>query len=92
MFARATGRRFVFLPVPLWLARACVAPPPVQRYLGLPPQALDYFDDPVRHDTAQASRDLGAIGIACTRLADYLPRLIDFYRARKDDVRTAAMV
>jgi thioester reductase-like protein len=92
MFARATGRRFVFLPVPLRLARACFAPPPVQRYFGLPPQALDYFDDPVRHDTAQASRDLGALGIACPRLADYLPRLIDFYRAHKDDVRRTAMV
>ena len=51
----------------------------VQRFFGMHAQALDYFHDAVRHDTTQASRDLGALGIECPRLADYLPRLIAFY-------------
>jgi thioester reductase-like protein len=92
MFARAAGRRYAFVPVPAALARACFAPGAVQRYFGMPRQALDYFDDPVRHDTAQASRDLGALGVACPRLADYLPRLVEFYRAHEGDVRRTAMV
>ena len=65
---------------------------PVQRFFGLPLQALDYFDDPVRHDTTQATKDLAALGIECPRLADYLPRLVTFYRAHRDEVRREAMV
>jgi thioester reductase-like protein len=91
MFARASGRRFAFVPVPLAVARACFAPRPVQRFFGMPQQALDYFHDPVRHDTTQASRDLGALGIECPRLADYLPRLVAFYRTHRDSVRSEAM-
>ena len=37
-------------------------PKPVQRLFGMPLQALDYFDDPVRHDAAQATKDLGRAG------------------------------
>ena len=87
MFAEAFGRRFLYLPVPLALARACFAPPGVQRYFGMTKQALDYFHDAVRHDTTQASRDLGALGIECPRLADYLPRLVAFYSTHRDGVR-----
>jgi thioester reductase-like protein len=91
MFARASGRRFLFVPVPLGVARACFAPRPVQRFFGMPQQALDYFHDAVRHDTTHASRDLGALGVECPRLADYLPRLVAFYRSHRDGVRREAM-
>jgi thioester reductase-like protein len=91
MFARASGRRFWFVPVPLAVARACFAPRPVQRFFGMPQQALDYFHDAVRHDTTHASRDLGALGVECPRLADYLPRLVAFYRSHRDGVRREAM-
>ena len=92
MFAEAFGRRYLYLPVPLALARLCFSPAAVQRYFGLSQQALDYFHDPVRHDTTEASRDLGALGVECPRLADYLPKLISFYRAHRDGVRQQAMV
>jgi hypothetical protein len=55
-------------------------------------EALDYFDDPVRHSTEVASHDLDALGIACPPLADYLPRLVEFYRAHREGVRSEAMV
>jgi thioester reductase-like protein len=91
MFARATGRRFVFVPVPLGVARACFAPRAVQQFFGMPQEALDYFHDTVRHDTQVASRDLGALGIECPRLADYLPRLVAFYAAHRNGLRREAM-
>jgi thioester reductase-like protein len=91
MFAEAFGKRFLFVPVPLAVARACFAPRPVQRFFGMPQQAIDYFQDAVRHDTAQASRDLGTLGVECPRLSDYLPRLIAFYRSHHDAVRREAM-
>lgn len=91
MFAAALGRSFVFVPVPLAVARAFFAPRPVQRFFGLPQEAIDYFHDAVRHDTTQASHDLGALGIECPRLSDYLPKLVAFYRAHREGVRREAM-
>ncbi len=91
MFAKAFGKRFVFVPVPLAVARACFSPRPVQRFFRMPKQALDYFHDAVRHDTTQASRDLGALGVECPRLADYLPRLIAFYRSHRNAIRREAL-
>jgi thioester reductase-like protein len=92
MFAEAIGKSFAFVPVPLAVAKAVFAPRPVQRFFGMPVQALDYFDDPVRHDTGQATKDLGALGIECPRLADYLPRLVSFYTTHRETVRREAMV
>jgi nucleoside-diphosphate-sugar epimerase len=91
MFAEAFGKRYLYLPVPLGLARACLRPSGLQRYFGLTPETLDYFHDAVRHDTTQATRDLGALGVECPRLGDYLPKLIEFYRAHREGVRLGAM-
>jgi thioester reductase-like protein len=91
MFAEAIGKRFAYVPVPMAAARAFFAPKPVQRFFGMPQEALAYFDDPVRHDTTQATKDLGELGIECPRLADYVPRLVAFYRAHRDSVRREAM-
>jgi thioester reductase-like protein len=92
LMAAALGKRFVYVPVPGRLARAAFAPRAVQRYFGMPVETLDYFDHPVRYDTALASSDLGALGVRCPRLPEYLPRLVAFYRANRDRVRRAAMV
>ena len=92
MFAAALRKTFAFVPVPMSVAKALFAPKPVQRFFGMPVQALDYFDDPARHDTAQATKDLGALGIECPRLEDYLPQLVSFYRAHREAVRSEAMV
>ena len=92
MFAEAIGKSFVYVPVPMAVAKAFFTPKPVQRLFGMPLQSLDYFDDPVRHDTAQATKDLAELGIECPRLADYMPRLVAFYRAHRDEVRREAMV
>jgi thioester reductase-like protein len=92
IFAKALGKRFVQVPVPLAVARAFFTPKPVQRFFGMPREALEYFDDPVRHDTTQASHDLGELGIECPRLVGYVPRLVTFYRAHRDAVRREAMI
>jgi len=92
LFSAAIGKKFVYVPVPLAVARAFFAPKPVQRFFGMPPEALDYFDDPVRHDATQATQDLGELGIKCPRLADYVPKLVDFYQRNKDTVRRSAMI
>jgi thioester reductase-like protein len=92
LFARELGKSFVYVPVPLALAKAALSPSLVQRALGMPVQTLDYFDNPCRYDTSQAGRDLAAVGVVCPRLEDYVSRLVAFYREHRGKVRRAAMV
>ena len=92
MFSEAIGKRFVQVPVPRAVARATFAPRAVRRFFGMPREALDYLGDAVCHDTTVASRDLAELGIACPRLPDYVPRLVDFYLRHRSDVRREAMV
>src|SRR5262249_39057132 len=81
ILARALGKQFVYGRMPLAVAKAAFSPRPVQRFFGMPVEALDYFDDPVRHDATEATRDLAGLGIRCPRLEDYVPKLVSFYRA-----------
>jgi nucleoside-diphosphate-sugar epimerase len=91
MFAKGLGKRFAYVPVPLGLARAAFSPGPVRRFFGMPKEALDYFDDAVRHDATLATTDLRALGLECPSLDDYVPRLVDFYLRKRDEVRRDAM-
>jgi thioester reductase-like protein len=92
IFARALGKTFVYLPVPLGLARVLFQPKAVQRFFGMPVEALEYFDDNVRHDATQATQDLRALGVQCPPLEEYVPRLVAFYRSKRDTVRREAMI
>jgi thioester reductase-like protein len=92
LFAKALGKSFVYVPVPMTLARALFSPGPVQRFFGMPVEALAYFDDGVRHDATEATRDLASLGIECPRLPDYVPRLVEFYARKRDEVRREAMI
>jgi thioester reductase-like protein len=92
LFARALGKRLVFVPVPKRVARALLSPGPVRRYFGMPLETLDYFDHPCVYDAAQATADLALLGVACPKLPDYVDRLVAFYRARRGQVRRGAMV
>jgi thioester reductase-like protein len=81
-FARATGQRLLTLRLPHPVARASLqAVPPLSRWLGISPQALDYFVHPTSYDTACAQRDLAPAGLVVPRLSEYLPRLVAFMRA-----------
>jgi len=80
------------VPVPKGVAKALFAPRAVQRYFGMPVETLDYFDNPCRYDTARATRDLGALGLACPPLPSYVGPLVAFYRAHRGGVRRSAMV
>jgi thioester reductase-like protein len=91
LFARALGKRFAYLPVPLSVARLLFAPAPVQRFFGMPVEALAYFDHACRYDCSEATAALASLGIACPRFPDYVGRLVDFYRKKRGEVRTAAM-
>lgn len=90
LFAGALGKSFLFVPVPMVVAKAAFRP--IHGLIGMPLEALDYFSDPVRHDATVALRDLGALGLSCPHLADYTQALVAFYRAERDHVRREAMI
>jgi nucleoside-diphosphate-sugar epimerase len=92
LFARSLGKSFVYVPVPKGAAKAVFRLPGVQRYFGMPVQTLDYFDQPLRFDTTEATRALAALGLECPRLPDYVDRLVAFYREKRGTVRREAMV
>jgi thioester reductase-like protein len=92
LIARALGKSFVYAPVPLALARALFTPGPVQRFFGMPVQTLEYFAYQCRYDTENASRDLGALGVRCPPLPEYIDRLVAFFKQRRGQVRHEAMV
>jgi thioester reductase-like protein len=76
---RATGRRGVRVPLPrkltTWSLRHVDA---LERYLGIPADAVDYFVHPTHYDTAGTDRDLAGSGVACPAVPDYLPTLVRF--------------
>jgi hypothetical protein len=80
------------VPLPLSVAKAFLAFRPLQRALGLPVQALDYFDHPCSYDCTVAARDLADFGIACPRFSEYADRLMAFYKERRGQVRREAMI
>jgi thioester reductase-like protein len=92
LFARALGKTFVYVPVPPAVAAAAFSPGAVQRFFGMPVQALEYFHHECRHDPANALRDLEPLGVSCPPFASYVDRLVSFYRAKKAEVRRGAMI
>jgi len=80
-FATHLGKRVVWVPLPLRPVHAIVHEVPgMERLLGLPAEALDYFASPTTYATTNTTRDLTASGLTCPRFGDYAARLLDFMR------------
>lgn len=80
-FAEHLGKRVVWVPLPLGPVHRLVhGVPGVERLLGLPAEALDYFASPTTYATDNTTRDLAASGLTCPRFSSYADRLLDFMR------------
>jgi nucleoside-diphosphate-sugar epimerase len=91
MMGEATGRVVARIPMPVSFAKAAIDwVPGVYRLMQIPSNAVVYFAHPTFYDTTQATRDLEPLGIRCPRLADYLPRLVDFLK-RHPEISSQAM-
>ncbi|MGH9182294.1 MAG: SDR family oxidoreductase [Acidimicrobiales bacterium] len=83
--ARATARRLIKVPLPLWAAKGALARVPgVERLLRIPPAAIDYFVHRTRYDTTNARADLAGSGIAPPPFPSYVDALVDFVRAHPE--------
>ncbi len=92
LLARSIGKSFVYVPVPLPLAKLVFAAPQVPRTLGMPSQTLDYFDHPVHYDAAQATQDLARFGVACPPFGGYVQKLVAFWKKKRNEVTRGAMI
>ncbi|HTS01832.1 MAG TPA: SDR family oxidoreductase [Thermoanaerobaculia bacterium] len=92
LLAKSIGKSFVFVPVPLPLARIAFVAPQVSRWLGMPGETLDYFDHPVHYDSAAATRDLKRFGVACPPFVSYVQRLVAFWKKKRAEITRGAMI
>jgi nucleoside-diphosphate-sugar epimerase len=84
-FARHRGTRVVWMPLPLAPVHALVEHVPgMERLLGLPAEALDYFASPTTYATANTTRDLTASGLTCPPFQSYAGLLLDFMQAHPE--------
>jgi thioester reductase-like protein len=91
-FAGHLGKRVVWVPLPLRLTTALVdRVPGMERLLGLPAEALDYFASPTTYSTANTVAALDGTGVTCPPFASYAGRLLDFMTAHPE-FDSAAMV
>lgn len=81
VLAQATGRQLIRAPLPAMLARKALENiAPLQQWMRIPPEALDYFTHPTYYTCTNALRDLANSGIRCPRFADYAPTLVQYMR------------
>ncbi len=91
-FAHHLGKRVVWVPLPLGLTRAVVgAVPGLERLLGLPAEALDYFASPTTYSTANTTAALSGTGVECPPFETYASTLLDFMKSHPE-IDSAAMV
>ena len=90
--AETAGRRVLRVPLTKGMAKGALQyVPGVFRLMQIPAAAVDYFVHPTLYDTANTTADLAGSGIAAPRLRDYMPRLVEFWRAHRE-IGSAAMV
>ncbi len=84
IFARAADRRLVRVPVPRGVAKAAIRSIPGLRWLlGLPAEAVDYFDHPTHYAVENARTDLQGTGIVLPPFEPWAERLVAFTRAHR---------
>jgi thioester reductase-like protein len=89
---RATGRRGIRVRLPqrltTWALDHVAA---LERFVGIPARAVEYFVHPTHYETTGAVADLAPTGVTCPPVTDYLPNLVRFM-AQLADAELGVMV
>ena len=56
---------------------------PVRRLLEVPGEVLEYFNHATHFDTKNAVAALEGTGVKCPHLLEYMPVLVEFFKANK---------
>lgn len=91
-FAAHLGKRVLWVWLPLGITRAAVGSVPgLERLLGLPAEALDYFASPTTYSTVNTVSGLAGTGLECPPFESYAGRLLDFM-VDHPEIDSSAMV
>ena len=91
-FSTRLGKRVVWVPAPLSPTHALIdRVPGMERLLGLPAEAVDYFASPTTYSTTNTTTDLEGTGVSCPPFEEYADRLVDFMREHAE-ITSKAMV
>lgn len=76
---RAVDRRGIRVPLPRRLTTWALGHiEPLERFVGIPASAVEYFAHPTHYDTSGTERDLAGSNVTCPPVAAYLPTLVRF--------------
>ena len=91
-FAGHLGKHVIWVPLPLGITRTAVGSVPgLERLLGLPAEALDYFASKTTYSTVNTVAALAGTGLECPPFKTYADRLLDFM-VEHPEIDSAAMV
>jgi thioester reductase-like protein len=92
VLARNCDRKLITVPLPKGLAKLAVSSiPGLERWMGIPSSALDYFVHPTNYDVTQTLTHLEGSGIHCPVFSSYSQVLVD-YMKQHPGVRSQAMI
>jgi thioester reductase-like protein len=92
VLARACNRQLIEIPVPRALAKFAIGKiPGVEKWVGIPRNALDYFVHPTHYEVSETQRALSKSNLHCPSFRDYAPVLVDFMK-NHPSLRTRPMV
>lgn len=92
VLAQATERPIVRVPMPKLLAKGGLKyMPGVEEWMGIEPEAVDYFIQPTRYTGENTQQDLAGTGITCPPFVAYVDRLVAFMR-QHPEILAEAMV
>ena len=83
--ARATQRKLLAIPAPKAVVKESLRRiPGLKDFMGIPPEAVDYFTHPTTYTCENTQRDLMGTDIYCPRFETYIDRLIAFMQAHPE--------
>ena len=85
ILARATRRKVVWIPMPKAVIKESLKHVPgMKQFMGIPPEAVDYFTHPTTYTCENTLRDLQGTGIYCPRFETYVDKLLAFMQAHPE--------
>ncbi len=90
--ARDCERELIEIPLSKGFTKFALGSiPGLERFVGIPASAIDYFTHPASYDTGTTLRHLEGSGIACPPFASYSKKLVEFMKSHPG-IRSNAMI
>ena len=91
-FEKVLHKNILKIPLPLGLARFALKNiPGLERWMGIPSEALNYFAHPTHYDVSNTMKHLQGSGIVIPHFKVYLPHLVKYMISNRN-IRSKALV